>query len=315
MTPSLRLVFMGTPAFALTSLRLILDSGFEVAGVVTQPDRRQGRGQRLVFSPVKTEALARGVPVWQPRRRGQVDILDDLRRLQPDLLVVVAFGQMLSQEVLDIPRLGVLNVHASLLPRYRGAAPINWAIINGDDATGITIMWLTLEMDAGDIFLQESEPIFDDDTAGSLGGRLADKGARLLVQALNAVREGQIIRIPQPAQGITFAPPLTKDLPRLDFSRPARELERLIRGLDPKPGAYTLYQGSVLKVFRPTLGPDLPNLPPPGTVMQVSAQGALIACGQGSLWLQELQLAGRKRLSALEFARGMHLGGQRLGQA
>ena len=160
---------MGTPAFATPSLKAVLADGFQLAAVVTQPDRPRGRGQRLAFSPVKTEALAHEIPVWQPRLKGQADIVEALRRLQPDLILVVAFGQMLSQEVLDIPTLGVLNVHASLLPEYRGAAPINSAIINGDAATGITIMWLTLEMDAGDIFLQEAEAIQDNDTAGTLG--------------------------------------------------------------------------------------------------------------------------------------------------
>ena len=249
----------------------------------------------------------------QPRLKGQTDIVDDLRRLQPDLILVVAFGQMLSQEVLDIPALGVLNVHASLLPGYRGAAPINWAIINGDTLTGVTIMWLALKMDAGDIFFQEAEPIQDDDTAGTLGRRLAAKGARLLVEALQAVQDGHLIRTPQPSQGVTFAPVLTKEMQRLDFSRPAVELHRLIRGLDPKPGAFTLYQDKVLKVFRPTLGVRLPHSPPPGTVLQVTAAGAEVACGDGSLWLQELQLAGRKRLPALEFARGQKLTNLRLG--
>ena len=307
MTRPLRLVFMGTPAFALPSLKAVLDGGFDVAAVITQPDRPRGRGQRVTLSPVKTEAMARGVPVWQPHLKGQTDIVDDLRGLQPDLILVMAFGQMLSQEVLDIPALGVLNVHASLLPGYRGAAPINWAIINGDTLTGVTIMWLALKMDAGDIFSQEAEPIHEDDTAGTLGRRLAEKGARLLVEALQAVQDGHLIRTPQPSQGVTFAPVLTKEMQRLDFSRPAVELHCLIRGLDPKPGAFTLYQDKVLKVFRPTLGGRRPQSPPPGTVLQVTGAGAEVACGDGSLWLQELQLAGRKRLPALEFARGQKL--------
>ena len=181
------------------------------------------------------------MPVWQPRLKGQTDIVDDLRGLQPDLILVVAFGQMLSQEVLDIPALGVLNVHASLLPGYRGAAPINWAIINGDTLTGVTIMWLALKMDAGDIFSQEAEPIHDDDTAGTLGSRLADKGARLLVEALQAVQDGHLIRTPQPSQGVTFAPVLTKEMQRLDFSRPAVELHCLMPGPGPETrGLYAL---------------------------------------------------------------------------
>lgn len=312
MTRSLRLVFMGTPAFALPSLKAVL-AGHEVAAVVTQPDRPQGRGRRVSFAPVKSEALAQGIPVWQPRLKGQADIVDELRRLQPDLILVVAFGQLLSQEVLDIPTLGVLNVHASLLPQYRGAAPINWAIINGDAITGVTIMWLTLEMDAGDIFLQEVEPIQPHDTAGTLAARLADKGARLLVQALQAVQEGRIIRTPQPAQGVTFAPPLTKAMPRLDFSQPAAKLSCLIRGLDPKPGAFTFYQGKVLKVFGPRAGSHSSPQAPAGTVLQVTPQGVEVACGDGSLWLQELQLSGGKRLPALEFARGRRLSNLRLG--
>ncbi|MBM4288205.1 MAG: methionyl-tRNA formyltransferase [Deltaproteobacteria bacterium] len=313
MTQTLRLVFMGTPAFAVPSLQAVLAGGFEVAAVVTQPDRPQGRGQQLKFSPVKTEASARGISVLQPRLKGQADILDNLRQIKPDLILVVAFGQMLCREILAIPSLGVLNVHASLLPRYRGAAPINWAIINGEGETGVTIMWLVQKMDAGDIFLQEAEPISSDDTAGTLGARLAVKGARLLVEALHAVRVGNIIRTPQPSQGITFAPVLTKEMQHLDFSRPAVELHRLIRGLDPKPGAFTYYQGKILKVFQPELGASLPHRPPPGTVLQATAAGVQVACGEGSLWLRELQLAGRKRLSALEFARGQKLTHMRLG--
>ncbi len=313
MRPPRRLIFMGTPAFALPSLRAVLESGFEVGAVVTQPDRPRGRGQRLSFSPVKTEALARGIPVWQPRLKGQADIIDQVRRLQPDLIVVVAFGQLLSQDMLDIPAMGVLNVHASLLPRYRGAAPINWAIINGDDLTGITLMWLTLQMDAGDICAQEPEPIRDDDTAATLGERLAEKGARLLAAALPAIQDGRFTRTPQPEAGVTFAPMITKDLQRLDFSRPAVQLHRLIRGLDPKPGAFTYLQDKILKVFRPRLGGQLPTGALPGTILEVAAEGVLVACGDSSLWLQELQLAGRKRLPALEFARGQQLAGQRLG--
>lgn len=313
MTPPLRLVFMGTPAFALPSFRVVLESGWEVAAVVTQPDRPRGRGQQVSFPPVKTEALAHGLPVWQPRLKGQADIVEPLRQLRPDLIVVVAFGQLLSQAILDIPTLGALNVHASLLPRYRGAAPINWAIINGDDLTGITLMWLTLQMDSGDMLLQEAEPILEDDTAGSLGERLAAKGAGLLARVLPDLQRGHQTRTPQPKEGVTFAPVLTKNLQRLDFSRPAVQLHRLIRGLDPKPGAFTYYQDKVLKVFRPRLAMPLSSAPTPGTVLEVSDDGALVACGDRGLWLQELQLAGRKRLSAREFARGQRLIGQRLG--
>ncbi len=308
-----RLVFMGTPEFAVPSLRAVAAAGFDLAAVVSQPDRPRGRGQKVTYPAVKTAALDLGLPVWQPRRKGQADILADLQELRPDLILVVAFGQLLSQAVLDIPRLGVLNVHASLLPRYRGAAPIQWAILNGDEVTGVTIMWLTLEMDAGDIFLQEEQPIRPDDTAGTLAARLAEQGARLLVGSLREIAAGRPVRQPQPSQGVTYAPMVTKEMQRLDFSRPAVILHRLIRALDPSPGAYTLYNGAVLKVFRPTLGASTRPTAPPGTVLQVTSAGAEVACGDGTLWLQDLQLAGRRRLSALEFARGQQLVQQRLG--
>lgn len=313
MSPGLRLVFMGTPEFAVPSLRAVVQAGFEVAAVVSQPDRPRGRGQKVTFPAVKSAALELGLPVLQPHRKGQADILQELQALQPDLILVVAFGQMLSQAVLDIPRLGVLNVHASLLPLYRGAAPIQWAILNGDVVTGVTIMWLALEMDAGDIFLQEEQPIRPDDTAGSLAARLAVQGAALLVQSLQEIAAGRLVRRPQLSQEVTFAPMITKEMQQLDFAQPAVQLHRLIRALDPNPGAYTFYQGKVLKVFRPSLGATGRPALPPGTVLQVTAAGAEVACGDGTLWLQELQLAGRRRLGAQEFARGQQLANQRLG--
>jgi len=240
MTALRRLVFMGTPEFAVPSLRAVVGAGFEVAAVVSQPDRPRGRGQQVSFPAVKTAALELGLPVLQPRRKGQADILAELKSLQPDLILVVAFGQLLSQEVLDIPRLGVLNVHASLLPRYRGAAPIQWAILNGDELTGVTIMWLALEMDAGDIFLQEEQPIRPDDTAGSLAARLAVQGAALLVTGLKEIEAGRLVRRPQPSEGVTYAPMITKEMQRLDFSQPAPALQRLIRALDPSPAGDSL---------------------------------------------------------------------------
>lgn len=308
-----RLVFMGTPEFAVPSLRAVVAAGFPVAAVVSQPDRPRGRGQKVSLAAVKAAALELGLPVWQPQLKGQADIIPQLQEVQPDLILVAAFGQLLSQEVLAIPTMGVLNVHASLLPLYRGAAPIPWAIIHGEAQTGVTIMWLTLEMDAGDIFLQEPQPIYDDDTAGTLGARLAEQGAQLLVRSLREIEAGRLVRHPQPTTGITYAPRLTKAMARLDFSQAAVSLQRLIRALDPSPGAYTFLQGEVLKLFRPVVGATTPTAAPPGTVLQVSAKGAEIACGEGSLWVQELQLAGRRRLSAQEFARGHRLVNQRLG--
>lgn len=313
MTTGLRLVFFGTPAFGLASFLAVLEAGYPILAAVTQPDKPRGRGQKVSPSPVKAEALRRGIPVLEPREPGQADILAPLRQLQPDLFLVAAFGQFMSRELLAIPRLGSLNVHASLLPRHRGAAPINWAIIRGDQVTGVTIMWVEYKFDTGPIFLQETEPISDDDTAGTLEERLARKGGRLLVEALRAIERGEIIKRPQPEEGVTWAPALSKEIRQLDFSRPALELQRLIRGLDPKPAAYTLYEGKILKVFRPRLGRTAAVSQAPGTVLQVTEAGAEVACGDGTIWLQELQLAGGKRQSAAAFARGHRLAGIRLG--
>lgn len=313
MSADLRLVFMGTPAFGLASFQAVLEAGFPILAAVTQPDRPRGRGQKITPSPVKAEAQRRGIPILEPREPGQADILEPLRQLQPDLLLVAAFGQFLSRELLAIPRLGSLNVHASLLPRHRGAAPINWAIIRGDQVTGVTIMWVEYKFDTGPIFLQETEPIREDDTAGTLGERLAHKGGRLLVEALRAIARGEIIKRPQPEEGVIWAPALSKEIRRLDFSRPALELHRLIRGLDPKPGAYTFYEDKILKVFKPRLGERTATSLPPGTVLQITDAGAEVVCGDGTLWLQELQLAGGKRQPAATFARGHRLAGVRLG--
>jgi len=308
-----RLVFMGTPDFARPSLEALIAAGHRPLAVVTQPDRPRGRGRAVTPAPVKAAALAHGLPVLQPQARGQADILDDLRQLQPELIIVVAFGQMLSQALLNLPDRGALNVHGSLLPRHRGAAPINWSIIEGDPLSGISLMWMVRQCDAGPVFLQEAVPIGAEDTAGSLGARLADVGAQLLLQALDLMSHGAVIRRPQPADGVTWAPLLTKAMGRLDFSLGAAELARRVRGLDPQPGAYTDYQGKSLKVFQPCVGEPREKLPPPGTVLQVSEAGMEVACGQGTLWLQEVQLAGGRRLTAGEFARGHALAGVRLG--
>ncbi|MBW1918128.1 MAG: methionyl-tRNA formyltransferase [Deltaproteobacteria bacterium] len=308
-----RLIFMGTPEFARPSLRALLEAGQEVLAVVTQPDRRCGRGRKLSMPPIKEEAQAWGVPVWQPPRVRQQEVVRALAELHPELIVVVAFGQLLPAEVLTIPSVGALNVHASLLPRHRGPAPINWAIIQGNSVTGVTIMWMDAGMDTGPIFLTEAVKITEADTAGSLTARLASLGAELLLQALNKLQQGEIIRQPQPMEGISYAPPLTRQMQHLDFDRPAMEVARWVRGLDPRPGAFATYQGKTLKVFQARVAQESGDLAPPGTVLQVTNRGAEVACGQGSVWLPEVQLAGSRRMPAQEFARGHLLVNQRLG--
>jgi methionyl-tRNA formyltransferase len=298
---------MGTPEFALPSLEAVLAAGEEVAAVVTQPDRPRGRGQRVSPSPVKDLALSWNLPVLQPQRLKDPLLLQQLAALQPELLVVVAYGRILPPELLALPSVGCLNVHASLLPRYRGAAPINWALIRGDKETGVTVQWMADELDAGAIFLQERVPILEEDNFGALYGRLAERGAALLTRALELLRRGDAVKEPQPREGITFAPPLSREIRRLDWRQPALEVAGWIRGLDPVPGAYALWQGKVLKLFGARVKRSEGALAPPGTVMGAVDRGLEIACGQGSVLVKELQLAGHKRLLAPEFLRGHNL--------
>ena len=295
---------MGTPAFALPSLEALLAAGEEVAAVVTQPDRPRGRGQRVSPSPVKELALARGLPVLQPVRLQDPELLQRLQAYQPELMVVVAYGRILTPEVLALPRVGFLNVHASLLPRWRGAAPINWALIKGDQETGVTIQWVRYEVDSGPIFLQERVPIRPEDNVGTLAARLAVKGAALLVKALEMLRRGQAIKKEQTGAGITLAPPITREMRRLNWQLPAAEVAGWVRGLDPAPGAHALWQGRMLKLFGARVKKASGRTAPPGTVMRLTPQGLEVACGQGSVTVRELQLAGHRRLPAPEFLRG-----------
>jgi len=307
-----RLIFMGTPQFALPSLEAILAAGEEVAAVVTQPDRPRGRGQVVTPSPVKELALAWNLPVLQPHRLKDPDFVSRLAALEPELMLVVAYGRILTHEILDVPAVGSLNVHASLLPRYRGAAPINWALIRGDKVTGVTIQWLRYELDAGPIFLQEQVPITAEDNFETLYTRLAERGAALLVKSLEMLRHGEAIKTPQNEAEVTLAPPISREMRRLHWELSAPEVAGWIRSLDPKPGASTQWRSRVLKVFGARLKKREGNLAAPGTVLGLTPQGLEIACGQGSVTVKALQLAGHKRLEATEFLRGQSLIGQRL---
>ncbi len=302
-----RLIFMGTPQFALPSLEALLSGGEEVLAVVTQPDRPRGRGQKVSPSPVKDRALAWKQLVLQPQRLKKAELLEQLEALKPELLIVVAYGRILPPPLLALPSVGCLNLHASLLPRYRGASPINWALIRGDRETGVTIQWMQDEVDSGPIFLQERVPILEEDNFGSLYLRLAERGAALLVQALERLRRGEAIKEPQPVTGITYAPPLTREQRRLNWHLPAPEVAGWIRGLDPAPGAYALWQGKVLKLYGARIKRSEGPAGAPGTVLDLVNQGVEIACGQGSVLVQELQLAGHKRLPFAEFLRGQNL--------
>jgi methionyl-tRNA formyltransferase len=302
-----RLIFMGTPQFALPSLEALLTAGEEVAAVVTQPDRPRGRGQIVTPSPVKELALAWNLPLLQPLRLRDPELIRRLQAYAPELMIVVAYGRILTHEILALPSVGFLNVHASLLPRYRGSAPINWALIRGDKETGVTIQWVQYEVDSGPVFLQERVPIAAEDNFGTLYSRLAERGAALLVQSLERLRRGEGVKLPQNNAAVTLAPPISREMRRLRWELPAPEAAGWVRGLDPRPGAYTLWKGRVLKLFGARVKKTEGSLGAPGTVLRLTPQGVEIACGQGSVTVEALQLAGHKRLEAAEFLRGQPL--------
>jgi len=299
----MRVVFMGSPEFAVPTLRALLDAE-EVVAVVSQPDKPAGRGRQLHAPPVKQLAVERSVPVLQPARARDPQFIAELAALKPDVAVVVAYGKILPQAVLDVPRLGCLNVHASLLPKYRGAAPIQWALIRGERETGVTIMRLDAGMDTGPMLLWRSVRIEDDDTAGTLSPRLSKMGAELMMVAMARLGAGALVETPQDDAQATLAPMLKKEQGNLDWTRPAAELRNLARGVDPWPGAQTYLGGEVLKVWGARL---VEGHGEPGEVLGVERDGVVVACGEGALALGELQLPGRKRVPASAFIAGRPL--------
>lgn len=297
----MRVVFMGTPDFAVPSLQALIDSGIEVIALVTQPDRPRGRGRKLVAPPTKLLAEARGIPVLQPEKIKTPEFLAELRSLAPDMICVTAYGKILPRAVLDLPPRGCINVHASLLPRLRGAAPINWAIIRGDTATGVTTMLMDEGMDTGGVLLRREVPIGDDDTAGSLSTRLAELGAALLIETIEALGRRDISPTPQDDSLATLAPMMKKETGRIDWSRPAGGIRSLVRGVNPWPGAFTTLGGKMLKVYSAAVCPGTAE---PGRVLRASGDELTVGTGEGALRLIELQLEGGKRLGAAEFLRG-----------
>jgi methionyl-tRNA formyltransferase len=291
---------MGSPEFALPTLRRLLATE-EVVGVLTQPDRRKGRGQVVSPPPVKVAAERAGVPVLQPPRLKAPEAMAQVAALRPELIVVVAYGQILPPEVLSIPPLGCLNVHASLLPKYRGAAPVQWAVIRGEMVTGVTIMQMDAGLDTGDILLQRATAIRIEETAVELAGRLSEMGAELLVEALQRLREHTLFGIPQNHEAASHAPRLTKADGAIDWSRPAREVCHLIRGVQPWPGAYTFLRGRALKVFGCLAEGAATSA---GEVLGVAPEGLVVSAGEGRVALAELQLEGGKRLPAARFVLG-----------
>ena len=302
----LRVVYLGTPEFAVPSLQALLDET-DVLAVITQPDRPKGRGRQVASPPVAEVAEANGVPVLQPARLRSPEVIETLRELAPDVNVTVAYGRIIPREVLELPRLGSINVHPSLLPKYRGASPITSAILNGETETGVTIMYQSMELDAGDLILQRRVPIAPEDTARTLYDRLARLGADALVEALRLVAAGRAPRIPQDHAAATYAGKLEKEHGRIDWAKPARELVNLIRAMDPWPSAYTMHRGRLLKVWRASVR-DEAGAGEPGTVLDVGpGEGIVVASGQGAVRLLEVQPEGRRRMSADEYARGARL--------
>jgi methionyl-tRNA formyltransferase len=305
----MRVLFWGTPEFAAPPLRALLGEGFEVVGVVTQPDRPQGRSRSsLVASPIKQIALEESIPVLQPDRPRGPEFVDAIRAMAPDISVVVAYGHILPRDVIDLPRLGTLNIHASLLPQWRGAAPIQAAIRAGQSETGVTIMRMVPRLDAGPILLQVPTPIANDETYGELQLRLSELGALALIEALSLLDLGAIDERAQDEALATLAPKVERDDARIDWTRSAAEIAATIRAFDPKPGAFTTLGGADVKLYGPRAGTlgirEGTALPPGGTVLAIDDNGAVIACGDGVVRIIDAQPAGKRRLSISELARG-----------
>ncbi|MBZ0133832.1 MAG: methionyl-tRNA formyltransferase [Rhodocyclaceae bacterium] len=306
----MRVVFAGTPEFAATALQAVLAAGHDVPLVLTQPDRPAGRGMAMQASAVKQLALKQGLPLHQPSSLKSGESRQPILDARADVMVVAAYGLILPQAALDIPRLGCVNIHASLLPRWRGAAPIQRAILAGDSETGVTIMRMEAGLDTGPMLLRESLAIAEGDTAATLHDKLAELGARLIVEALPRLERGELAGEIQPSDGVSYAPKLEKAEAALDWRRPAVELDRAVRAFNPFPGAFGQVDGQVIKVWR---AERVSGQGVPGIVLAAGADGIVVACGEGALCLTELQKSGGKRLAAADFLHGFPLKpGQRL---
>ena len=310
----MRIVFMGTPEFAVPSLRMLLEEGYEVAAVVTQPDRPKGRKRELTPPPVKAFALERGLPVLQPEKLRSPEAIRAVAEYKPDLIITAAYGQILPKEVLEMPPLGCINVHGSLLPRYRGGAPIQRCIMNGETVTGVTLMHMAEGLDTGDMIAKAEIPITDEDTAGTMFEKLSVLGAELLREWLPRIAAGTAPRVPQNEAEATYAPNLTREDERIDWSKPARSIFNQVRGLHPMAGGYTMLNGEVFKVWGCRAPQEEDRRLPaewerlaPGAVLEAGAGGIRVRTGDGSIVLTAVQPAGKKVMPAAEFAKGARL--------
>lgn len=306
----MKIVYMGTPDFAVPPLRALAEEGFWVAAVVTQPDKPKGRGKTLKATPVKEAAQALGIPVFQPARVRDSEFMEEMCRIRPDLIVVAAFGQILPEELINLPAFGCVNIHASLLPKYRGAAPIQHAVLNGEKESGVTLMRMGTGLDTGDMIAKEAVSLAPDETGGTLFDRLSAAGAELLIRTLPSVFDGTAVYERQPKESPTpYAAMITREDGRMDFSRDAAELERLVRGMNPWPGAFAYPGKKMLKIWKSRVeSRDIEDATEPGTVVRTGKDGIYVLCGDGNcLVLEEVQLEGKKRMGADAFLRGCAL--------
>lgn len=307
----MRVVFMGTPDFSVPALENIAKR-YEVVAVVTQQDRPKGRGHKMQYTPVKEKAIELEIPVYQPKRVKDPEFVDILKTLKPDVIVVIAFGQILSKEILELPKYGCINVHASLLPKYRGAAPIQWAVINGDKKSGVTTMYMAEGLDTGDI-IDTSEIVLDEkETGGSLFDKLADLGGKLILNTLDKLETGTATRTRQDDARSTYAVKITKELGKIDFTKSAVEIERLIRGLNPWPSAFTYMDDKMLKIWNADVLEETVE-EEPGTITEVNKKFIKVATGEGYLLLKEIQLEGKKRMDVTSFLNGYNFTTNKLG--
>lgn len=299
----MKIVFMGTPDFSVNALENIVKAGHDVVGVITQPDKPKGRGGKMQYTPVKEKALELGLDVYQPQRVKETEFIEKLKEMNPDAIVVIAFGQILPKAILDMPKYGCINVHASLLPKYRGAAPIQWSVIDGEKETGVTTMYMNEGLDTGDIIDKVVVPIDKKETGGSLFDKLAIEGGKLILKTLIELENGTAVRTPQDDSKSNYAGMINKQLGKIDFNKSANEIERLIRGVNPWPSAYTKMDGKTLKIWDADVD-DSENDSAPGTITEVGKDFIRVATGKGSLKILELQLEGKKRMKTRDFLNG-----------
>ena len=302
----MRVIFMGTPDFAVGALEEIIKAGHEVVLVVTQPDKPKGRGKAMQYTPVKECALAHGIEVFQPVKVKEPENIEVLRKHQPDIIIVAAFGQIVPKSILDMPKYGCINIHASLLPKYRGAAPIQWAVINGEDVTGVTIMRMNEGIDTGDMIAKKTVRLAEDETGGSLFDKLAQVGAQLCVETMDIIEAGKAEYMPQNNEEATHTSMIRKELGLIDWNKSAVEIERLIRGLNQWPSAYTNLSGKTFKIWKAKVVSE-ENTYEPGCICRIDKAGMYVQTGKGILLLTEVQMEGKKRMDADAFLRGYQI--------